>query len=114
MPLPKEMRDKVEQRLAQYCQERVPEHLRDRVRATYKIRGGYVTLTEQRLVYLQPATWVDIPVAQFRFRPADETWMLYWPDRNTRWHEYYDVDRTEDLEDLLREVDEDPTGIFWG
>jgi hypothetical protein len=81
---------------------------------SYKIRGGNVTLIEQRQAFLQPGTWVDIPVAQFRYRPADGTWMLYWPDRNSRWHEFTDVDPSEDFGVLLREVDEDTIGIFWG
>jgi len=41
-------------------------------------------------------------------------WRLYWADRNSRWHEYVEAGPTYELEDLLREVDEDPTGIFWG
>lgn len=32
----------------------------------------------------------------------------------SRWHEYWDIGRSTDLDDLLHEVDADPTGIFWG
>jgi len=28
--------------------------------------------------------------------------------------EYFDTEPTPDLDELLKEVDEDPTGIFWG
>ena len=114
MPLPKEIREMAEQRLREYCRVRVPEHLRDRVRVGYKIRGGHVTMFEERPGFPQTSTWVNIPVAQFRFRQDVGTWALYWIDRNRRWHEYPDVDATEDFEALLHEVDEDPTGIFWG
>jgi Protein of unknown function (DUF3024) len=31
-----------------------------------------------------------------------------------RFHEYGRVPATESIEDLLAEVDRDPTGIFWG
>ncbi len=31
-----------------------------------------------------------------------------------RWNLYFDADAAEDIRDLLDEVDDDPTGIFWG
>ena len=49
-----------------------------------------------------------------RFDPATRLWTLYWPDRNTRWHVYEDAEPTDDVEWLLREIDLDPSGIFWG
>lgn len=39
--------------------------------------------------------------------------LLRYADRNDRWHIYFD-DVGDTLEDLLAEVDEDPTCIFWG
>jgi len=39
---------------------------------------------------------------------------LYWRDRNLRFHEYDLLQPTDRLEDLLMEVDLDPTAIFWG
>jgi hypothetical protein len=40
-------------------------------------------------------------------------WTLYYADRNSKWHRY-DIEPSADFDDLLREVDEDPTAIFWG
>jgi len=114
MPLPEALRDQIERRLAQYCHDRIPNHARRQVRLSYRIRGNNVTLLEQRPAFMEPDTWVDIVVAQFRFHPDDSIWVLYWADRNSRWHEYYDVEPSAELDDLLREVDQDPTGIFWG
>jgi hypothetical protein len=114
MALSQTLRDQVERRLTQYCIDRIPEHARQQVRMSFRIRANNVTLLEERPAFMEPERWLDIPVAQFRFRPEDATWMLYWPDRNSRWHEYDDVDPTDALDDLLREVDKDPTGIFWG
>jgi hypothetical protein len=31
-----------------------------------------------------------------------------------RWHLYIDAESSPKLDDLLKEVDRDPTGIFWG
>jgi hypothetical protein len=114
MPLARDLRDKVERRLSQYCEEHIPERVRHQLRLIYKVRGNHVTLIEQRPAMLDAEKWIDIVVAQFRLHPDDSKWMLYWADRNSRWHAYDDVGPSSDLEDLLREVDRDPTGIFWG
>ena len=63
---------------------------------------------------MDSSTWVGIPIAQFRFNPKNSKWTLYCADRNSRWHEYNDLDPDQEFETLLREVDADPTGIFWG
>jgi Protein of unknown function (DUF3024) len=41
-------------------------------------------------------------------------WSLYWRDRNSRFHAYDLVSPTARIEELLAEVDRDPTAIFWG
>ena len=114
MPLHSQLRDRVERRLREYCEDHIPERVRHQLRLSYKIRANHVTLLEGRPAIMDSAKWVDIVVAQFRFRPKDSMWRLYWADRNSRWHEYVEAGPTYDLEELLREVDEDPTGIFWG
>lgn len=37
-----------------------------------------------------------------------------WRDRHLRFHEYDRVAATATIEDLLAEVERDPTAIFWG
>lgn len=114
MPLPKAIKALVEAKLSQYCEARIPAHARDQVRLGYKFRGHSVTLFEERPAFLQLDTWVTIKVAQLRFDPQAQTWTLFWADRNSRWHEYYDLAPAVEFEALLAEVDADPTGIFWG
>ena len=114
MALPDLTRRLVEEKLGEYCKRRIPAHLLDRVRVGFKIRGNSVTLFEERPAFGFPGKWVDIVVAQLRFNPKRNEWTLYCADRNSRWHEYFDTVPTRDLDDLIREVDEDPTGIFWG
>jgi hypothetical protein len=53
-------------------------------------------------------------IAQLRFEAGTQTWTLWWADRNGRWDRYWDGDAGPDIDELLREIDEDPTGIFWG
>ena len=51
-------------------------------------------------------------VAQLRFE--EDKWVLYWSDRNGKWHLYDLFDPKPDLSAALAEVDDDPTAIFWG
>jgi hypothetical protein len=112
--LSSESRDRIERRLAEYCRMRSPAELGGRARVAFRIDGLQVTLFEVRSMFLREGVWTETEVAQFRYRPSDRTWTLYWMDRHHEWNEYWDVDPTGDFEELLHEVDRDPTGIFWG
>ena len=35
-------------------------------------------------------------------------------DRDSNWHLYDIVKPSANFEDILKELDQDPTGIFWG
>ena len=113
MALPQDLKKQVQKRLWAYCQHRVPPSAREQVKVDYGIRGNFVTLFEERPHFTLPQ-WVRMKIAQFRYDPETDAWTLFWPDRNERWHEYFDLPPSVDLDDLLVEVDEDPTGIFWG
>ena len=104
----------MEWKLALYCERRIPRRVRDQIQLGYRFRGNSVTLFERRPAILEPSVWTESAVAQFRLDPETSLWTLYCRDRNGRWHRYGEVDSRPDLADLLREVDEDPTGIFWG
>jgi hypothetical protein len=114
MPLSEFTQRLVEKKLAKYCSGRIPEHSRHQVKLTYKIRGNSVTLIEERPYFRDPSTWTQSPVAQFRFDGQTKKWSLYCSDRNGKWHLYGRMKPSSDFDDLLREVDRDTTGIFWG
>jgi hypothetical protein len=114
MALPADIREKVEWKLALYCERKIPNRVRDQIQLGYRFRGNSVTLVERRPAVLEPGVWTEFAVAQFRLDPETLSWSLYCRDRNERWHYYDDVEPSPDLADLLREVNEDPTGIFWG
>ena len=114
LALPEFTRKLVETKLKTYCDGRIPSHLRQELRLTWKFRGNAVTLYESRPRFLEPEKWANMPVAQFRFDEQEKTWELFQADRNGRWHWYLNAAPTTDFEALLAELDADPTGIFWG
>ncbi len=114
MALSELTKKRVEKPLSAYCKARVPAYLKDKVRVGFKFRGNTGTLYEERPDFNRPDTWVDTVVAQFRFDPKSMDWTLYCADRNAKWHLYDEIEPSKNIQDLLKEVDRDPTGIFWG
>ena len=114
MAIPDAPRLIIESTLISYIEQRIPAHVRDKVRLSYRFRGNTITLFEHRPVFNKQGEWTNSAVAQFRYNPSGNKWTLYCADRNSRWHKYYDLEPAEDFDLLLQEVDEDPTGIFWG
>jgi hypothetical protein len=114
MALPELTKKQIEKTLTAYCKAKAPANLKHKVRVGFKLRGNTVTLYEERPAFGKPDTWVDIVVAQFRFNLQSKEWTLYCADRNSKWHFYYEAEPSKNFEELLKQVDEDPTGIFWG
>ena len=113
MPLHKLLRTVVEMQLADYCDRRVPVHLRDRVRMTFRIHGNYVTLFEERRLPDSETRWARYRIAQFRYDEDTSMWSVYWENGADRW-ERYDAPPSRSLKDLLKVVDANPRGCFFG
>ena len=99
-----------------YCDAKVPAREHDELRVEYDTRGRTITIYECRPPWhpdLGP-DWTRQPVAQLRYQPTDHQWRLYCADGNRRWHSYGMAEPTTRLDELIKEIDEDPTGIFWG
>ena len=96
--------------LGQLCQQRT---IPDQVKLQYSATGNRVTLTEARPLFIDPAIWNEVKIAQFEYCPVSLSWTLYWYDRKNRRQPYPTGRNKDTLEKLIIEVDLDPTGIFW-
>ncbi|MCK4414188.1 MAG: DUF3024 domain-containing protein [Candidatus Eisenbacteria sp.] len=114
MSLPALVRQHLETKLSTYCQQRIPLHMRDQIRIGFKIRGNSVTLFEERPSFRDPSEWGTIAIAQMRYEQDARTWKLFSTDRSSKWHAYRDLSPQRRLDAVLDEIDDDPTGIFWG
>lgn len=115
MPLPSLVKTVVEMKIGGFCKRRVPPHAVDKVNLSYQIRGNSVTIFENRAPWREGMKdWTSMSIAQLRYDEKSGKWTLYCADRNDKWHEYLDTEPTTKIDKILDEIDEDPTGIFWG
>ncbi len=94
---------------------RAPAHVGDRLRVGADVAERHLTIVEcrRRGVRMSGGSGPGSR-SRLRYTKAARQWSLYWRDRNLRFHDYDRVRPTESVEDLLAEVDRDPTVIFWG
>ncbi len=103
-------------RVQRWCQRRVPEQVRDEVRVEVDVAERHLTIVECRPPWRagMGSEWTRFPIARLRYAKTAGVWSLFWRDRNLRFHAYDLVSATANIEELLAEVDRDPTAIFWG
>jgi hypothetical protein len=103
-------------RVQQWCRARVAEGVRDQVRVEVDVAERHLTIVECRPPWPSDAVaaWSRIPIARMRYTRSTGLWSLYWRDGNLSFHEYAWVPATASVEDLLAEVERDPTALFWG
>jgi hypothetical protein len=105
---------RVEKLFSAYCEGKVPAYLRDQIRIEFRIRGNEVSLFESRAHLQGGGEWISTKVAHFKKDPQNESWQLFWADRNSKWRPYSPLPSHRDIEKLLRAVEENETGAFWG
>lgn len=103
-------------RVQRWCRSRVPVQVRAEVRVEADVNERNVTIMECHPPWqaADDAAWTRFPVARLRYTRSTRQWSLYWRDRHSRFHEYDRVPATGSVEELLEEIDRDPTAIFWG
>lgn len=114
MPLSEFTIKLIETKLTAYCERRIPVDIRDQVKLIFKISRDNVTLIETRPYYNDPSFWTETPVAQFRLNSKTQKWTLHCMDRFSKWHLYDLIEPSADFDAILKALDEDKTGIFWG
>ena len=103
-------------RVQRWCRARTPEGFRDEVRVEADVVDRHVTIVECRPPWREDfgPEWTRFPIARLRYVKTTGLWSLFWRDRHCKFHTYDRVPASANVEQLLAEVDRDPTAIFWG
>ena len=110
MPLPEIEQHRVDKLLTAFCDRRVSLRVKDDVKLAYKIIGKKVFMIETIPYFDHPSRWTEMPIAQFEYNVEAKTWSLYTYNRNEKRKLY----SKGPLELLIKEVDKDTYGVFWG
>jgi len=105
---------RIEDIVGALCRRIPPPHFRDRLRLVYEVEGHAVSLLEERLLPGDTNRWVRTGLARFRFFRSRGTWTLYWMRQDLKWHAYEPEPPHPDLAALVKVVEEDRYGAFWG
>ncbi len=84
------------------------DHERLPLRVT-KDKQSYI-IGHQRKHYFDGSEYLD-EACKLVSAKKNNTWRLYWKRKDGKWHLY---EKYSSLDEVLREVKEDPNGCFWG
>lgn len=93
-----------------FCEKRIPPEVKDQIKLLNNIKGNKVILIESRPYYDDPSRLTEMPAAQFEYSESTKIWSLYGYNRNDKRLPC----SKGSLDKLIKEVDKDTTGIFWG
>jgi hypothetical protein len=99
--------------VGEFCDRRIPNHVKDKVRLTYTIKSNEIVIFEERLVD-NPSAWMEMEIAKLRYFRGRNEWRLYWKRANDKWWPYETRTKLTTLEAMVREIDEDSHGCFFG
>ncbi|MCG7385394.1 DUF3024 domain-containing protein [Paenibacillus sp. ACRRY] len=94
-----------------YIHEKVPAPLRTMVKLTYQMNASGLILTEERPAQ-ERYQWDKMDIAQFHWE--GNQWKVYAKDEHgSGWNVVNTIEPAPHFEDLLEQVEQDETGIFW-
>ncbi|WP_041531413.1 DUF3024 domain-containing protein [Syntrophotalea carbinolica] len=105
---------RIEKLFGDFCDKRVPGHWRDKIRVEFRVRGDSVELFESRPLHNDPDSWISTRIARFKKSARNGLWNLYCAGRDAQWQRYAASTPQRDIEALLRIVEQDTIGAFWG
>lgn len=116
MNLPLHTERLAERRLARYCERVCPPSFQRQVKLGWRLEGVVATLFEIKSAWctLSDVAHRESCIARFVYEPRDGSWRFQYFERERGWRSYRRLPRSRDFMALLREIDADPAGIFWG
>lgn len=107
-------RQRIDNSVGAMCRRRSPARYKHELEFIYEIDGHAVSVYEVRPRWNNPKEKTKMGVARFRFNRSRKQWRLYWMRRDLKWHLYDPEAMPKTLEALVRIVDEDRYGAFFG
>ncbi|MEI6363540.1 MAG: DUF3024 domain-containing protein [Actinomycetes bacterium] len=102
-------------RIRTWCATRTPAATADQVRVVAVVDGPQVVIAEERPPWDggHGSPWETYPLARVTYVRSSRTWNLEVSSEGDRFRKYPGL-VSGSLEEVLAEIDEDPTFVFWG
>jgi hypothetical protein len=96
------------------CERRVPDHVKHEIRLGYSISNHDVVIFEERSLRNQSSEWIKLDIAKLRYVRKRDEWQLYWKRASGKWWPYEAFTRSKTLAAMVKEIDLDSDGCFFG
>jgi Protein of unknown function (DUF3024) len=96
------------------CERRVPDHLRDQIRLNYRVANHEIVICEERPRWDKSSEWIELEIAKLRYVRTRNEWQLYWKRASGKWWPYEPYTGVKNLAAMIREIDLDSDGCFFG
>ena len=94
--------------------KRPPVEIRDQLDIGYSYENGVLEVFEIRPFWKDQSKKLNIPVAKSKFIKSRNIWKIYWQRANGNWDPYEPQNEMRDLSEVLKIIEEDKHGCFWG
>jgi hypothetical protein len=105
---------RIDQVVGALCERRSPAHLRDKLRLSYSVKNHQVLVQEARPDWHNPSEWIESDIAKLRYVRASDEWRLYWKRASGKWWLYEPHSPSKSLSSIVKEIDIDSDGCFFG
>ena len=105
---------RIEVVVGELCQRRAPAHLQEKLRLYYSVKNYEVLIYEVRPGWHDPTEWIESSIAKLRYVRSVNEWRLYWRRANGKWWLYEPYSRSKTLASMVKEIDIDSDGCFFG
>jgi hypothetical protein len=105
---------RIKKEVGGFCFRKVPKHLHNQVRLEYDIEKHNVIIYEVRPNFKNPDIITRMPVARLTYVATRKIWKLYWQRASGKWRKYEPKESDRDLKVLIKEIDRDMYGCFFG
>ncbi len=93
---------------------RPPEHMRHELDLSYRIDKQSVIIFEFRPHRHKKNETLESSMAKATWVHTQDLWKIYWMRSDLKWHSYEPCPTTKTIQQLLKVVNEDRHGCFWG
>ncbi len=106
---------RIEKLVGKFIESRRPDpSIRNELDISFKITGQSFEIFEIRPRWDDPNIKLEGSIAKATYVKTTKKWKLYWKRADMKWHWYEPFGESESIEEILKAIDQDQHGCFWG